>query len=69
MFSIARYKDDSYQEMPSYELVGKWNGFYYVALYPTDVQFMGASKSAQREYSKLNQSSEKMAHSIKPVLQ
>lgn len=66
LFSIARYKDDSYQEMPSYELVGKWNGFYYVALYPTDVQSEGATKDAKKQYSKLNKSVEKVAKSIQP---
>lgn len=66
LFSIVRYKDDSYQEMPSYELVGKWNGYNYVALYPTDVQYEGATKAAQKQYNKLNKSVEKVARSIQP---
>ena len=66
LFTIMRYKDNSYEEMPSYELVGKWNGFYYVALYPTDVQSEGATKDAKKQYSKLNKSVEKVAKSIQP---
>lgn len=39
LLTIAKYKDKSYKEMPSYEVVGKWKRAIYVALYPTDVQF------------------------------
>lgn len=67
LFSIVRYKDDSYTEMPSYELVGKWNGYNYVAIYPTDVSSIGTSKAAQKQYSKLNQSARKVACSISPL--
>lgn len=65
LFSIMRYQDDSYQEMPSYELVGKGNGYNYVAVYPTDVQCVGVTKAAQKQYMKLNKSAEKVAQSIK----
>lgn len=67
LFSIMRYKDDSYTDMPSYELVGKWNGYYYVALFPTDVQTEGATKAAKKQYSKLNANSTKVAASIQPI--
>lgn len=67
LFSIARYKDNSYEDMPSYELVGKWNGFNYVALFPTDIQTFGASKSAKKQYNKLNSGSYGAAFSIQPV--
>ena len=66
LFSIIRYKDESYQEQPAYELVGKWKGVYYVAVFPTDVQFEGATKAAMKQYQKLNKSVEKVARSIKP---
>ncbi|MCH5251750.1 MAG: hypothetical protein J1F22_02140 [Lachnospiraceae bacterium] len=66
LFSIARYKDDSYQEIPAYELVGKWNGYYYVVLYPTDVQYEGVTKAAKKQYTKLNKSVEKVVRSIWP---
>lgn len=67
LFTIMRYKDDSYTDMPSYELVGKWNGYHYVALFPTDVQTEGATKTAKKQYSKLNAGSAKAAASIQPV--
>lgn len=67
LFSIMRYKDDSYLDMPSYELVGKWNGYHYVAIFPTDVQTEGATETARKEYAKLNTGSRKAAMSIRPV--
>lgn len=67
LFTIMRYKDDSYTDMPSYELVGKWNGYSYVALFPTDVQTDGAAKSAKKQYNKLNVGALKAAASIQPI--
>lgn len=64
LFSIAKYKDESYKELPAYELVGKWNGINYVAEFPTDVQFEGASKKAAKQYHTLNKSVEKVVRSI-----
>lgn len=67
LFSIARYVDDSYMDMPDYELVGRWNGYNYVALFPTDVQMIGASKTAQKQYSRIAARSQEAAVSIQPV--
>ncbi len=64
LFSIARYQDDSYTEMPSYELVGMWDGVRYVAVFPTDVQFDGATEEAVKQYQKLTQSVEDTVRSI-----
>lgn len=66
LLSIGRYTDESFRELPSYELVGKWNGIYYVAEFPTDVQFEGATKAAAKQYQKLNKSVEKVVRSIAP---
>lgn len=66
LFSIARYEDESYQELPTYELVGKWNGINYVAVFPTDVQFEGATSAAMKQYQKLDKSVKKVARSIAP---
>lgn len=66
LFSIMRYKDDSYMDMPFYELVGKWNGYHYVAIFPTDVQSIGATKAAMRQYSQCNESVMKVVRSIQP---
>lgn len=67
LFSIQRYKDDSYSDLPSYELVGRWNGMNYVAVFPTEVQTMGASKAAKKQYRKLCGDSFPAAASIMPV--
>lgn len=67
LFSIARYEYDSYTDMPDYELVGRWNGYNYVALFPTDVQIIGASKTAQKQYSRIAARSQEAAASIQPV--
>lgn len=67
LFSIARYEDDSYIDMPDYELAGRWNGYSYVALFPTDVQIIGASKMAQKQYGRIAARSREAAASIQPV--
>lgn len=64
LFSISAYEDDSYQELPAYELVGMWDGISYVAVFPTDVQFVGVSKDAATQYRKLDKSVKKVARTI-----
>lgn len=66
LFTIMRYKDDSYTDMPSYELLGKWNGYYYIALFPTDIQTMGATEDAKKQYQKMSAEVMDAATSIKP---
>ncbi len=67
LFSIMRYKDDSYTDLPMYELVGKWNGMNYVASFPTDIQTMGTTKAAKKQYRKLNAASYDSSFTIMPV--
>lgn len=67
LFSIVRYKDASYVDMPDYELVGRWNDYSYVAVFPTDVQTIGATKAAQKQYYRLNAGAREAASSIQPV--
>lgn len=67
LFSIGRYKDDSYTDLPCYELVGKWNGLNYVAVFPSDIQTMGATKAAKKQYRKMNSYSLSAVSSIQPV--
>lgn len=67
LFTIMRYQDDSYDDHPMYELVGKWNGMNYVALYPTDIQTMGATKAAKKQYRKLNKASYDSPFTIMPI--
>ena len=64
VFGITRYKDNSYTDLPDYELVGRWNNVSYVAVFPTDVQFEGASKEATKQYQTLEKSARKAARSI-----
>lgn len=65
LFSIEKCKDESYEDAPSYELVGRWGDYDYVAMYPTDVQFEGATKSAAKQYRKMSKDVEKVAKSIR----
>lgn len=67
LFSIMRFEDDSYMDMPDYELAGRWNGYSYVALFQTDVQTIGASKAAQKQYGRTAAESRNAAASIQPV--
>lgn len=53
LVSVASFKDKSYTEMPSYDVIKKRNGITYVALYPTDVQYMGTTKAAAKQYQKM----------------
>lgn len=49
LFSLETYTDDSYLDLPDYELLSMDDKVSYVAIYPTDVQYEGASdKNAQR---------------------
>lgn len=65
LFSIERFQDDSYKDWPSYEVVGKWDGFVYVAAFPTDVQFIGSTKAAVKQYQKLGKSVDNVVKSIR----
>lgn len=64
VFGITRFKDNSYTDLPDYELVGRWNNVSYVAVFPTDVQFEGTSKKATKQYKTLEKSARKTARSI-----
>lgn len=53
LFSIASYPNDTYEEQPSYEVIDIWEDLTYIVIYPTEVQFEGASKKARRQYKKM----------------
>lgn len=56
LFSLMTYSDDSYEDLPDYKLLSIDGDVRYVAVYPTDVQFDGASsKNAQRYTAFSNQ--------------
>lgn len=51
LFSIQAYKDNSYQQLPDYELLSIDHNATYVVVYPTDVQFEGAGQKSAQRYS------------------
>lgn len=65
LFSIAVYKDRSYEDMPSYDVLMKKGNKIYVALYPTDVQFYGTSEKATKSYNKLSSQIDQVLKSMK----
>ena len=67
LFSIGVYTDNSYEDMPAYEIVAENNGVTYVAIYPTDVQTEGASKAASEQYYELMQTVEEVTNSLQPL--
>ena len=69
LFSIGKYKDNSYEDLPAYEVVTENNGVTYVAIYPTDVQTEGASEAASKKYYELMQTVEEVINSFQPMWQ
>ena len=67
LFSIGKYKDNSYEDMPAYEIVAENNEVTYVAIYPTDVQTEGASEAASEKYYELMQTVEEVIDSFQPM--
>ena len=51
LFSIQSYQDNSYQQLPDYELLSIDRTTTYVVVYPTDVQFEGADQKSAQRYS------------------
>ena len=50
LFSIDVYeRRDEFEDFPSYEILEEKNGKYYIADYPTDVQFSAANEKIYRE--------------------
>lgn len=50
LFSIARYMDISYEDMPSYEVLEQQGDITYVMIFPTETQFEGVTKKAREQY-------------------
>ena len=69
LFSIGKYKDNSYEDLPAYEVVAENNEVIYVAVYPTDVQTEGASEAASKKYYELIQTVEDVINSFQPMWQ
>lgn len=51
LFTIAKYTDLSYQDLPNYRMLGTGGGAAYVLILPTDVQYAQNNEAAQKEYT------------------
>lgn len=60
LFSIQSYQDNSYQQLPDYELLSIDRTTTYVVVYPTDVQFEGADQKSAQRYSAFSGQIEKV---------
>ena len=60
LFSIQSYKNNSYQQLPDYELLSIDRNITYVVVYPTDVQFEGADQKSAQRYSAFSGQIEKV---------
>ena len=60
LFSIQSYQDNSYQQLPDYELLSIDRITTYVVVYPTDVQFEGADQKSAQRYSAFSGQIEKV---------
>lgn len=67
LFSIGRFKDESYKELPARTVVGRDQGITYVAVYPNRTQTAGASEEAKKQYNKLFGKIEKVTASLLPA--
>lgn len=53
LFTISRYTDTSYQNLPNYQVLGTGNGAAFVLELPTDVQYPTDDETVKQEYQKL----------------
>ena len=60
LFSIQSYQDNSYQQLPDYELLSIDRTTTYVVVYPTDLQFEGADQKSAQRYSAFSGQIEKV---------
>ena len=60
LFSIQSYQDNTYQQLPDYELLSIDRNTSYVVVYPTDVQFDGADQKSAQRYSAFSGQIEKV---------
>ncbi|MDO4322743.1 MAG: YARHG domain-containing protein [Lachnospiraceae bacterium] len=65
LFTISRYKDTSYKELPNYEVLGTGNGAAFVFRKPTDVQFAADDAAVTQEYQSMAQDVDTIKAGIK----
>lgn len=64
LFSLESYSDESYVDLPDYALLSIDDDVSYVAIYPTDVQFEGASADNAQRYSAFSSQVEEVLHTF-----
>lgn len=64
LFTVMAYKDDSYVELPDYELLSIEGHTNYVAVNPTDVQYVGASSESAQRYNAFSSQVEDVLHTF-----
>lgn len=65
LFTIGKYTDMSYQDLPSYRVLGMGGGAAYVLMLPTDVQYAQNNEAAQKEYTAMASEIDQIAAGIK----
>ena len=64
LFTIGKYTDMSYQDLPNYRLLGTGGGAAYVLTLPTDVQYAQNNEAAQKEYTAMASEIDQIASGI-----
>ena len=64
LFSIGSYTDNSFEDLPAYDILSENNGITYVVIYSTDVQTEGASEVASEQYYELMKTVEEVINSF-----
>lgn len=64
LFTIGKYTDMSYQDLPNYRVLGTGGGAAYVLMLPTDVQFAQNNEAAQKEYTAMASEIDQIAAGI-----
>lgn len=54
-FTIARYTDTSYKDVPGAEVIGTGNGAAYICFTPTDVPYPPDNQNVAREYRQMKE--------------
>lgn len=65
LFTISRYKDTSYKELPNYEVLGTGNNAAFIFQKPTDVQFATDDAAVTQEYQSMAQEVDTIKSGIK----
>lgn len=65
LFSIVKYSDASYINMPSYRLLARDGSFVYTAEFPTDLQCAVEDESVRNEYFQFSEDTDAVLQSLR----